>query len=614
MFKLPNEMEKDKQNREIKAMPIPKLKDLIIKALQSGNENSIPPMLRRKFARRCWSLIAFQLVVMFIVSCLIDYYLPVQEEQRVGYTVWGIGLLFSFLSLAFLWLVKDEAPMNYVAWLFIILVQGTFWGLSRYVIGYFEEGYNYCLHFIGIAAFSVFISTLCCQCGITESVSVKMMPVYERESRLSSMRQSEGRDSGPPTRMSAASAAGRMSQATGQAAQPTWPVEQKKILGDQDIEGTIRTMERATLVEAKATKSKKAIQAAMLSIKSENDGIMRATILIGALGWAIGWLVDLGVLGILEGTLPSGTKVSMKAAGAAGAMALPLVLFLHLDIVRQMRRHAIDEYMKCVVCVNADMFGFLVGFFVLISIIAVSQADNMEAEEGGGGGGGSKKTQGAGGGDDDEEMGEGRDNKSMASNKRTVQAGGGEGDDDGAGGGEGGTRGTVAGGGGGARAGGGGDDGEGGLSVGGDAEGGGGAPRPFSDAEDRVGWGRTINPNADAANQVGPLDGGMGFNEFGDPLDFSGTQPFWWRAADMVWLPGDKKYTQEDIDADEKARLLREEKQKEWENSAKFAKDLESMQAKLQLKVDDVKEAVKRNRSVFTAAAPQDGQKADNQV
>merc|ERR1719379_2903548 len=211
--------------------------------------------------------------------------------------------------------------------------------------------------------------------------------------------------------------------------------------------------------------------------------------------------------------------------------------------------------------------------------------------------------------------GEGRGDRSVASNKRTVQGGAGGADDDGegAGGGGSGERGTVAGGGG-ARPGGGADDGEGGgLGVGGDAEGEGG-PRPFSDENDRVGWGRTINPNADAADQVGPLDGGMGFDEFGDPLDFSAGQPFWWRAADMVWLPGDKKYTQEDIDADEKARLLREEKVKEWEESTKFAKDLESMQAKLQLKVDDVKEAVKRNRSTIAPRSSEEAQKADNQV
>merc|ERR1719161_2180783 len=129
-------------------------------------------------------------------------------------------------------------------------------------------------------------------------------------------------------------------------------------------------------------------------------------------------------------------------------MALPLVIFLHLDIVRQMRRHAIDEYMKCIVCVNADMFGFLVGFFVLISIIAIAQGDNMEAEQGGGGGGSKKGTvQASEADDDDAEGGGGRENKSMASNKRTVQAGEAD-DDDGAGGG-GQDRGTVAGGGGG---------------------------------------------------------------------------------------------------------------------------------------------------------------------
>merc|ERR1719313_456913 len=305
----------------------------------------------------------------------------------------------------------------------------------------------------------------------------------------------------------------------------------------------------------------------------------------------------------------------MKAAGAAGAMALPLVVFLHLDIVRQMRRHAIDEYMKCIVCVNADMFGFLVGFFVLISIIAIAQGDNMEAEEGGGGGGSKKTVQAGETEDEDAEMGEGRE-KSRQKTQTGLNAGETEDEEGmrGSGGGARGERGTVAGGAGGARPGVGSDEGEGaGVGAGGDAEGQ-GAPRPFNDADDRVGWGRTINPNADANGELGPLDGGMGFNEFGDPLDFNTTSPFWWRAADMVWLPGDKKYTQEDMDADEKARLLREEKVKEWEESAKFAKDLESMTAKLQLKVDDVKEAVKRNRSVFTAVVPEDGQKADNQV
>ena len=58
--------------------------------------------------------------------------------------------------------------------------------------------------------------------------------------------------------------------------------------------------------------------------------------------------------------------------------------------------------------------------------------------------------------------------------------------------------------------------------------------------------------------------------------------------------------------------MLREEKVKEWEESAKFAKDLETMKGKLQLKIDDVKTTVQRNKSVFVAAPPAD--KADNQV
>merc|ERR1719238_812261 len=126
---------------------------------------------------------------------------------------------------------------------------------------------------------------------------------------------------------------------------------------------------------------------------------MKATVYVAVMGWAFGWALDLGCLAIMENVM-EGEKVSMKAAGAAGAMALPLVLFLHIDLIRQMRRHSVEEYMKCIVCVNADMFGFLVGFFILLSIIFVAEGDNMKDDDGGGEGGGGGNDDAEGGGAD----------------------------------------------------------------------------------------------------------------------------------------------------------------------------------------------------------------------
>merc|ERR1719327_2086616 len=107
---------------------------------------------------------------------------------------------------------------------------------------------------------------------------------------------------------------------------------------------------------------------------------MKATVYVAVLGWALGWAMDLGCLAIMENTM-EGEKVSMKAAGAAGAMALPLVLFLHIDLIRQMRRHSIDEFMNVIVMVNADMFGFLVGLTILIGVILVAEGEAAEVKE-----------------------------------------------------------------------------------------------------------------------------------------------------------------------------------------------------------------------------------------
>merc|ERR1719335_1059563 len=124
---------------------------------------------------------------------------------------------------------------------------------------------------------------------------------------------------------------------------------------------------------------------------------MKATVYVALMGWAFGWALDLGCLAIMEHVM-EGEKVSMKAAGAAGAMALPLVLFLHIDLIRQMRRHSIDEFMNVVVMVNADMFGFLVGLAILIGVILVAEGEAAESEGGGGGEGQAGEDRGGGSG------------------------------------------------------------------------------------------------------------------------------------------------------------------------------------------------------------------------
>jgi len=369
--------ERDKP-KPLQAMKIPQLKELILTALASGNENHIPPLLRKQFAKKVWTLLAIQLVVMWIVACIIDYLLPAVETKEEGYIIWGIGIGFAFISLACLYAFRNEPYLNHMMLGFVILTQGVFWGLSRYVVGYFAEGYNYCLHFVGITGCAVFISALACQTSITETIAVKVMPVYERESRLSSTRLSDARQS-----------AG-MGLLPGQHTQPSWPVEQKKALGDQGMKETIRQMQRASVIGRKSNVV--ALKdAAIMSITSENDGIMRATVYIAIAGWIFAWIIDVIVLAVLESTMPSDTKVSIKAAGMAGAMALPLVLFLHIDLIRQMRRTSIDDYMRVIVLVNADMFGFLIGLAVIALIIVTAEGEQMQASEDDGGGGGASE-------------------------------------------------------------------------------------------------------------------------------------------------------------------------------------------------------------------------------
>merc|ERR1719230_1561659 len=120
---------------------------------------------------------------------------------------------------------------------------------------------------------------------------------------------------------------------------------------------------------------------------------MKASIIMALIGWLVAWGLDALLLFGLES---SGlNKVSIKAATAAGLVALPLVLFLHIDMIRQMRRHSVDEFLKVIVMINADMFGFLVGLCILISIVLIAEGESAN-EDGGGGGGGDER----GGGDE----------------------------------------------------------------------------------------------------------------------------------------------------------------------------------------------------------------------
>eukprot|EP00747_Dinoflagellata_sp_TGD_P007432 gnl/TRDRNA2_/TRDRNA2_117079_c0_seq1.p1 gnl/TRDRNA2_/TRDRNA2_117079_c0~~gnl/TRDRNA2_/TRDRNA2_117079_c0_seq1.p1 ORF type:complete len:475 (+),score=56.67 gnl/TRDRNA2_/TRDRNA2_117079_c0_seq1:72-1427(+) len=422
--------------------------------------------------------------------------------------------------------------------------------------------------------------------------------------------------------MSSATARSRMSQETGIMPLPSWPVEQKQMLGDLSVSDTIRTYERATLLNAK-TRGKKAVEVALLEIKSENDGIMRATLIVGAIGWAIGWLVDVAVLAALEGTLPTGTRVSIRAAAVAGAMALPFELYLHLDIVRQMRRHPVDEYLKCIVCLNADMFGFIIGFAGLLNIVVAEEGDRVEKEK--------KHIEENQRKEEENELDEwepwnlgvvdkkkdsdqsgSRNNISGQSGSRGTEASGSRtivsGKSGSFGSGDSGSRTFIS------ELGKSGTFGSGSRRDSGESEyrvdasevdiqiG----PRTYWDEKlrvtrmlfegrDMLGWSTTYRQEPDAQGVIGPLNGGQCFDEAGSKLP---SDEFWWRANVCTWMPGDNAYTLEDEARTEQARKIRDEHQKIYEESEAYIKGLKRMQALLRLDMDDVVAEVARQRKM----------------
>merc|ERR1719163_1891542 len=200
-------------------------------------------------------------------------------------------------------------------------------------------------------------------------------------SRASSMRQSGN---------------AQQEAAAGDVEQVGFPAGQQKVIRKSGLAKSVRASQRNTYSRYTSSRATAVVDYAKVAIQAENDGIMKATVYVAVAGWLFAWALDLGCLAIMEHTM-EGEKVSMKAAGAAGAMALPLVLFLHIDLIRQMRRHSIDEFMNVVVMVNADMVGFLIGLAILVSIILIAEGEAAESEGGGGGGGGNASEDRGGG-------------------------------------------------------------------------------------------------------------------------------------------------------------------------------------------------------------------------
>jgi len=634
------------KGKDAVALPAPdpqdmlnKMKDMFMVKVGEDTEVNVPPSVRRSFAIKIWTLLVVQLGAMFGAAVFIDAGCPNENtiEKRYGQAIFFSSIGFAFLAIIFLYSVKNSFPCNILTLMFVVPIQGGFWGTFKYIIGEFDEGKQFALQLLGVVCFSTVVSWLCAMTGITEFVATKMQPKQEKETRaiIHEERMSQRGSQNEFVEVKDPTGGKRLSQmsydgkgqlvnatksvfpagerrahaltgrkmfdmidgiragvmqgrqrfneakleqaAAGASAAETRRLSQTKGDAPAPSQGEIDKAAAEAASKARKEQAEKlamgaAGQAMILQdmtkamARSQFDGIMRGQIAIGLVGWLLacaGFLVGWGLYWEAQKREIMMTKLNIhpSSCGIAGASALPLIIFIMSDSVRQMRRHNVDEWIQVVISMNADFFGFFLASAVILLALSVADIEPNVEDVGGGGEGGERGSGrgGGGGGDEEGEAGrssggggavgdeeEGRASGGGGGTGGEAQEGGG-----GVGGGEGGEEeGRASGGGGTASGEGGGEDntmGSGGQSI---------SQLEQSNYGGFAGDGSRVNTGA--YGPTGSLD---------DQMTAFGGSDVWWIAADAAPLG---------LFDNNQAKRLDEQKKKQDEYQKAVARDDET--------------------------------------
>jgi len=304
---------------------------------------SLPPGVRAAFAAKVWTLLAMQMCITFIICLVIEALVDKPSDSSKGVLIWIGSSVVCFLSLGLLSLCRNKQGLNYALLVVAFITTGAFWGLAKFIVqGYFN------INVMGICTVSLLGSAACNISGLTNTVGTWLKPKKGRVSNYT------GRDGGSKTSGGTGSKTPKLSR--------------------QDSKfGSVKTSVVQDLVR-------------------QNDGVMRATMLLGIVTWLIGWVVCL-VVTLLIKDKEKTKDASMGSALAAGGLAFFMLLFFHFDCDRHMRKSSLDDFLAPIIETNSD----LVLVFILLYIIAIFLACNDQSMEMRMEGGGEGGMEGAGG-------------------------------------------------------------------------------------------------------------------------------------------------------------------------------------------------------------------------
>lgn len=294
---------------------------------------NLPPEVRRAYALKIWGLLGFQMLTTWVIACVVEAVVPWDHNPARRVIIWCASALIVFFALGILRINRARVPCNYIILAISIPLMGAFWGLTKYVI---QDQFS--INLTGIVTLSLLLSAVLHKIGITDKLGLKLAPKKK---------------AAPPKKK---------------------PELQRN--------------------NSRLGKASKAGSSIVANLKRDNDGLMRATILLGMMTWAFSWCVCLGIVAALEkvpvkGKMIIANHVDIKSAALAGFIAGFLCAFFHWDAERQMRKCNLDDYMEVIVNVNTDIFVAFVLIYGMAAMLACNdQAAEMNMGGGGDGGGG----------------------------------------------------------------------------------------------------------------------------------------------------------------------------------------------------------------------------------
>jgi len=313
----------------------------------------IPKEIRAAFATKVWTLLAGQMSVTFILSLVVEIVAKRPEDPSKRVLIWVGSSVVAFIFLGILRFFRDKPGLNYFFLCPAILFMAIFWGLTKFVVqGFFN------INVTGMVTLSLLLSAVCNCCGITDSLGEKLKP------------------KGGRARPSQRGSQMQMAQSQSGGAQGNLKRSQSKL-------GSFK-------------------QSLVTEVRLQNDGVMRATMLLGIVTWFIAFVVCLVITLLLKSMYDNDTATSMtkqadmKSALAGGVLAFFMLIFFHYDCDRHMRKCDFDKPLKAIISINCD----IVIIFLLIYLVAVILACNEQSLElqGEGGGGGDMGAGADGGG------------------------------------------------------------------------------------------------------------------------------------------------------------------------------------------------------------------------